>query len=421
MIIELSPAMKGNLPTFLNASHAAPAAVYMLLALSTLCIFNMIYAVQPLPFLDEIFHIPQAEKYCRGLFREDLDSSLQDLLSAVNLTIFPVLYFFTFLYYTDVIATGLILLTYLLQLDGRTLLAPLTAFIAVVVRQTNIVWVAFIAFLSISHVLKLHVIQCNSRLSPKVVRSAKYLQVLLDTLLRTWNRGFTSRAQLANNILYSSAGFIVVGLCFLGFVLWNGGLVVGDRSAHQAVFNIPQIFYFSLFLVIFSSPYIVGCVKQVLVSVIKHWKLVLVLMIGCIIIIHFSTYVHPYLLADNRHYTFYVWKRLYESHFLMKYLLIPVYIFSAFSVNQLIKETDMTFQIGYFTFISLCLVPQKLLEFRYFIVPFLMLRLHICLKAWWQLIAEFILFFCINASTVYLFMTRTFYWSDSEEVQRFLW
>jgi hypothetical protein len=62
--------MKGNLPTFLNASFAAPAAVYVLLALATLCIFNMVYAVQPLPFLDEIFHIPQAEKYCRGLFRE---------------------------------------------------------------------------------------------------------------------------------------------------------------------------------------------------------------------------------------------------------------------------------------------------------------------------------------------------------------
>jgi hypothetical protein len=62
--------MKGNLHTFLNASFAAPAAIYVLLALATLCVFNMIYTVQPLPFLDEIFHIPQAEKYCRGLFRE---------------------------------------------------------------------------------------------------------------------------------------------------------------------------------------------------------------------------------------------------------------------------------------------------------------------------------------------------------------
>jgi alpha-1,2-glucosyltransferase len=250
---------------------------------------------------------------------------------------------------------------------------------------------------------------------------SSYLQVLLDTLLRTWKLGLTSRAQLANKILYNCAGFIIVGLCFGVFVVWNGGLVVGDRSAHKAVLNIPQLFYFSLFLVIFSSPYVVGCMKQVLVSVIKQWKLVLVLVIGCIIIIHFNTHVHPYLLADNRHYTFYIWKRLYERHFLMKYLLIPIYILGAFSASHLLKETDVAFQTGYFTFIMLCLVPQKLLEFRYFIVPFLMLRLHICLKAWWQLVAEFLLFFCINASTIYLFMTKTFYWSNSEEVQRFLW
>lgn len=51
------------------------------------------------------------------------------------------------------------------------------AAIAVLVRQTNIVWVAFIAFLSISHVLKAHVLQYNGRLSPHVLRSAKYLQV----------------------------------------------------------------------------------------------------------------------------------------------------------------------------------------------------------------------------------------------------
>ena len=63
---------------------------------------------------------------CDLLFGQDLESSLQDLLSAVNLTIFPVLYFFTFLYYTDVIATGVVLLTYLLQLEGHTLLAALT-------------------------------------------------------------------------------------------------------------------------------------------------------------------------------------------------------------------------------------------------------------------------------------------------------
>jgi hypothetical protein len=59
------------------------------------------------------------------------------------------------------------------------------ASVAVFVRQTNIVWVAFIAFLSLSHVLKLHVLQCNGKLSPKVLKSAKYLQVSVSSMFFT--------------------------------------------------------------------------------------------------------------------------------------------------------------------------------------------------------------------------------------------
>jgi len=61
--------------------------------------------------------------------------------------------------------------------DNNVCVNFFAASIAVLVRQTNIVWVAFIAFLSTSHVLKLHVLQYNGRLSPNVLRSSKYLQV----------------------------------------------------------------------------------------------------------------------------------------------------------------------------------------------------------------------------------------------------
>ncbi|KAK8751611.1 hypothetical protein OTU49_009469, partial [Cherax quadricarinatus] len=32
--------------------------------------FVVVYTVQPTPFIDEIFHIPQAQKYCEGSFLE---------------------------------------------------------------------------------------------------------------------------------------------------------------------------------------------------------------------------------------------------------------------------------------------------------------------------------------------------------------
>ena len=43
-------------------------------------------------------------------------------LSAFNMSLLPVLYFFSFLYYTDVGSTLMVLLAYCLHLDGRDVL-----------------------------------------------------------------------------------------------------------------------------------------------------------------------------------------------------------------------------------------------------------------------------------------------------------
>jgi len=68
--------MRQSPVTFSNVWLVAAAAVTILLASVTLYIFNVVYDVQPLPFLDEIFHIPQAVKYCRGQFSEVSSSAL---------------------------------------------------------------------------------------------------------------------------------------------------------------------------------------------------------------------------------------------------------------------------------------------------------------------------------------------------------
>ena len=40
---------------------------------------------------------------------------------------------------------------------------------------------------------------------------------------------------------------------------------------------------------------------------------------------------HPFLLSDNRHYTFYVWHRIYMYHWLAQYLLVPAYLACAWA------------------------------------------------------------------------------------------
>lgn len=67
------------------------------------------------------------------------------VLSALNLAMFPVLYFFTFLYYTDCGSTFFVLLMYYLHLRHSFLRAAVAGAISLFFRQTNIVWVFYVS------------------------------------------------------------------------------------------------------------------------------------------------------------------------------------------------------------------------------------------------------------------------------------
>ena len=56
------------------------------------------------------------------------------------------------------------------------------------------------------------------------------------------------------------------------------------------------------------------------------------------LVVHYNTIVHPFTLADNRHYTFYVF-RLLLRHRATRYLVTPLYILSAWSIIQTLGAT----------------------------------------------------------------------------------
>lgn len=149
---------------------------------------------------DEVFHIPQAQAYCRNAFDvwdpklttpaglyilsyplrffdacspqflrginafgiayalpvvvyliwqtlHEEGSALDGIASqvAMNVALFPVLYFFGGLYYTDVWSTIFVMAAYLATLRMKPWVAGVFAWISLWFRQTNIVWVAFMA------------------------------------------------------------------------------------------------------------------------------------------------------------------------------------------------------------------------------------------------------------------------------------
>lgn len=65
--------------------------------------------------------------------------------TAVNVALFPLIFFFGGLFYTDVWSTVLVLAAYLATLRDRAWAAALLAWLALWFRQTNVVWVVFMA------------------------------------------------------------------------------------------------------------------------------------------------------------------------------------------------------------------------------------------------------------------------------------
>lgn len=209
-------------------------------------------------------------------------------------------------------------------------------------------------------------------------------------------------------------------------------------------------------------------------------------------VVHYNTTVHPFTLADNRHYMFYVF-RLLLRHRLIKYAVVPVYFYCGYATtaafggifdaqdsrtqnssstqvqhnprNKLSplavahpsQGSRISFVLLWFCATTLSLVTAPLVEPRYFIIPWLVWRLHIHyprtkLSATQvkkkshvkrngffsildgvirslvyadqrhRLWLECVWFLFINWATTYIFLYRGFEWpQEPDKVQRFMW
>ena len=336
---------------------------------------------------------------------------------------FPLLYFFSFLYYTDVGSTFLVLLMFCLHLDRRDWFASFIGALSVFFRQTNIIWVFFVA------------IQAAGPHLVNQAHEARHENKKIKFSLNTWGQ-MTELCEglylivfhpkkcfhLVKCILCTCMGYILVAMAFLTFVYINDGVVVGDRTAHQVVVHPTQVLYYCAFCALLGAPYALGRLQPFFEFVRKHWVLAAAVTITVIGIIKGCTMAHPYLLADNRHYTFYLWRRIITRTETAPFLLTPLYIFGAFYVLYSLRRADLAFKMAFPLCVVINLMPQFLLEFRYFVIPFLLQRLQVRPQSWWKLMAEMALFQCLNAVTIYLFLFKPFRWGhEPMHVQRFMW
>ncbi|XP_069085843.1 dol-P-Glc:Glc(2)Man(9)GlcNAc(2)-PP-Dol alpha-1,2-glucosyltransferase isoform X2 [Pleurodeles waltl] len=358
---------------------------------------------------------------CKIHYRDKGVTSFKRILSAFTLSMFPVLYFFTFLYYTDTGSTFFVLFSYLMCLSGNHKAAALLGFGAVWFRQTNIIWTLFCGGglaaerLTEAWTSELKKDDRHAPLKGSLSEVARGIQFLINHLMK-----FTNLKAL----IFLTWPYLVVVFQFFFFVAVNGGIVVGDRSNHEACLNVPQVFYFLAFTLAFSSPCLLLSPRRIqdfLQSVWRQPVRYAVLTAAFLLLVWKCTHVHKYLLADNRHYTFYIWQRIFQKHALAKFVAVPVYVFAGWSFVNELKSKSVFWNLMFLACLLAATIPQKLLEFRYFILPYLIYRLNVNVPSVPKLLLELALYSAVNAVTLHFFLNRTFQWPDSEETQRFMW
>ncbi|TRX88217.1 hypothetical protein FHL15_010906 [Xylaria flabelliformis] len=506
----------------------------------------------PEPYLDEVFHIPQAQVYCEGRYYEWDDKittppglarltpnlakpntsrqvTTYDILTGVNVALFPVLFFFSGLYYTDPASTLIVLLAYANHLTRVGANQPSflndiyslgLGILTLGFRQTNIFWVVvYTGGLEVIHALK--------TLNPAPVETLKFQTVSDQIRFYAWRYSLGDIHDPSLSLAQPAASIGIAAVCnlplvlrrfiwphgvvltsFIAFVAWNGGVVLGDKSNHVATIHLAQMLYIWPFFAFFSAPLFIPQLLNLAITVYRTFtfhnifsiRKAITAIVGCgtlaiaFLIVRFNTIIHPFTLADNRHYVFYVFRYSILRSWWIRYALAPVYVICAWLCWGALQSTEVSqekwirspfistppktiarpnkgkespaqgnskveVEIGegspatstvlmLLLATSLSLMTAPLVEPRYFILPWVFWRLLVpttpvpslfspsrpeksrqgssnyltilILEAGW--------FILINAATMYIFVTRPFYWrapdgtlQDEGRVQRFMW
>ncbi|KAL8909534.1 MAG: hypothetical protein Q9171_005013 [Xanthocarpia ochracea] len=432
--------------------------------------------------------------------------------AALNICLFPPLFFFFGLYYTDVWSALSVIITLRFHQKQATRSMVLAGIASLFFRQTNIFWVA-IYLGGLEAVRKLRRDRPSANWETVVLGSWRYCGIY-DPLI--FQASFGDYVKTVFSIVAAATGsfkilipYLKPYLIMLGafgyFVIWNGGVVLGDKENHIPSLHLAQMLYIWPYIMFFSFPllypYVLNAIipQKYLPSPIRtkthgiqlpRFTIALPIMAIMLLIVHFNTIIHPFTLADNRHYTFYVF-RLLLRHPANKYLAVPIYFICAWAAitafgglpnvqtplnpkrpgdlnapqpnktlrfpppSEAYTAQDRGHHIStLLTWLlptALSLVTAPLVEPRYFIVPWLVWRLHIA-SPWptgeeaykkrkrkirtagarckailygkhdHRLWLETIWFLVVNWGVGYVFLKWEFEWEHEKgKVQRFMW
>ena len=195
----------------------------------------------------------------------------------------------------------------------------------------------------------------------------------------------------------------------------------GDKENHVVSIHLAQMLYlwacFAFFSLPLLYPYLITILPNTMLppalplsSIKSRFPRLVVaapVMVIMLAVVHYNTLIHPFTLADNRHYTFYVF-RILLRHPAIKYLAVPIYFLcgwagvaalggqsahnqrptqkkpskqrrqdTAILPSSPASDPRVSFVLIWLLATAASLVTTPLVEPRYSVVPWSMWRLHV--------------------------------------------
>jgi alpha-1,2-glucosyltransferase len=304
----------------------------------------------------------------------------------------------------------------------------------VLCRQTNIVWLFFVAGRYVFE--RVFAEACREKKS-----AAKLIRHSLSALL----------------VL---TPITMVGAFFVYFVVVanNGSIVLGDSGNHQPAFHLAQLVYFFCAVPLFFPFQALSAVRKAALSInFRSAAALCSLMCFFTFTLQSFCFFHKYLVSDNRHYTFYLYRRVLADVALRTTLLPPIatvgaatfvdVIFHTADHDTVVRRMEASggspgaapSMIATWRFVSVAemlllvfctsvaCVPQELLEFRYFVPSLMVMQLLRATRRQYEprvdervKIADVVFLAVVHCVTAYVFTYRVFTAPDGTE-GRFMW
>lgn len=259
----------------------------------------------------------------------------------LQLFFLPVAFIYYFLIYTDIWALLLIALNLHLALNRHYALSALIGAFAICLRQDSVIWVGF--------------------------------SFLLIAFEQTPQRNLAGLKMLIGNTIIKGYLYLLIFVAFVVFVIYNGGVAVGDKDQHNSgIINFSNLYIFLILGWFFFLPLNIKLLPEILKLFHNPWKASAIIL-GFLVYMGTLSNPHGY---NNTLFDYFLHNglaRLLTTNILVKSLS---YIIAAWMLLSLIvmKLPEARFKWALFI-IPLAVICHPMIEPRYYIPAYFVINL----------------------------------------------